>query len=89
MEKGVKCTVRRILGISPQGSPLLAKAALDWVWPKSIVATINNSNQLHVNENEIGDPMLLCVNSPLLDLVRQVVWQLSVKDKIIEKYYNA
>ena len=76
------------MGISPQGSPLLAKAALDWVWSKSIVAAINNSNQLHVNEKEISDPMLLHINSPLLALVRQVVQQLSVKDKIIKKYYD-
>ena len=81
-------TVYQVLEISPQGSPLLAKAALEWVWPNSIIAAISYSNELHAaKESEMIDPMLSHVNSPLLEIVRQVVHQLDIKDKIIKKYY--
>ena len=85
----VSNTVCHVLGISPQGSPLLAKAALKWVGPNSIIAAITYHNELHTaKESEMIDPMLSHVNSPLLEIVQHVVHQLDIKDKIIKKYYT-
>ena len=62
-------TVCRFLGISPQGSSLLAMAALEWICPDTIVAAINYSGNLEVNEPVDIDSMLAHVDSPLLTVV--------------------
>ena len=67
---------------------MLAKAALSWISPDGIVDAIEESNGLHTSQPADMDPILFQVNSPLLDLVRQVCSDLGVKQKIIENYFN-
>ena len=81
-------TVCQFLGVSPQGSTLLAKAALTWISPEGIVDAIEEGVVLTTSQPADMDEMLLQVNSPLLDLVRNVCVDLGVKQKIIWNHYN-
>ena len=81
-------TVCRLLGVSPQGSTMLAKAALPWISPDGRVDAIEEGSVLHTSQPPDMDPILCRVNSPLLGLVRQVCSDLGVKQKIIENYFN-
>ena len=51
-------TVCRLLGVSPQGSTLLAKAALSWTNPDGIVDAIEEGSVLHTSEAHDMDPIL-------------------------------
>ena len=80
-------TICWFLGISPQGSSLLANTALEWICSDTIVAAINYSSNLAVNKTANIDSMLAHVNSSLLTVVQQMVSDMKVVDKIIKKLY--
>ena len=51
-------TVCRLLGVSPQGSTLLAKAFLSWISPDGIVDAIEEGSVLHTSEPADMDAIL-------------------------------
>ena len=81
-------TVCQLLGVSPQGSTLLAMAALSWINSDGIVDAINEGIVLNTSQPPDMDEMLLHVNSSLLELGRNVCTDLGVKQKIILNHCN-
>lgn len=82
-------TTCRWLGISPQGSPLLAKAALRWIPGDVIVTVINQLKEVQeYEEDHDADPVVYYQNTALRKIVREVYSGLGMRDIMGKKLKN-
>lgn len=75
-------SVCRLIGVSPQGSTCLARAALEWITPERVTSVLEQMKGVCAQKPELYDDILLDCNTPLMDLVNGVSIELDMRSRV-------